>query len=240
MRNTSKTGLILAAALAVLLVGAVGANAQVLEVKSGKVCINCAGGTASELLEVRATDGTGAFRVLDTGAVSAKSMFELVNPNGNQTIFRLNDGVAGVWDFKISAGGFQLNEVGDPVEMTVAASGAVSALSFTPTSTKTAKYGFEAIDAQTVLAKVIGMPISEWSYNEQTERHIGPFAEDFAATFGLDGGNTKGINLTDLGGVSLVAIQGLHEVIEERDAEITQLRERLQALEAAVGTLIAQ
>jgi hypothetical protein len=42
---------------------------------------------------------------------AARTLLELKNTNGNQSIFRLNDGDAGVWDFKVTLGGFIINKV---------------------------------------------------------------------------------------------------------------------------------
>ena len=68
---------------------------------------------------------------------------------------------------------------------------------------------------------------------------MGPMAQDFHAAFGL-GVSDKLIDTIDPDGVALAAIQGLHALVEEKDAEIAEnraeieeLRERLERLETA-------
>jgi hypothetical protein len=59
-------------------------------------------------------------------------------------------------------------------------------------------------------------------------------AQDFAAAFGLGESDTHIASL-DTSGVALAAIQGLSEVVEEKDAEIAALEARVAALEQATG-----
>jgi hypothetical protein len=58
-------------------------------------------------------------------------------------------------------------------------------------------------------------------------------AQDFHAVFGF-GQDDKHIALVDADGVALAAIQALHQIIEEKNAEIAILQARLNALEAVV------
>ncbi|HSE62670.1 MAG TPA: tail fiber domain-containing protein, partial [Thermoanaerobaculia bacterium] len=85
------------------------------------------------------------------------------------------------------------------------------------------------------LARLVDVPIQTWSYREQSApvRHMGPMAQDFAAAYGL-GTDDKSINPLDASGVALAAIQGLYEMVKERDAEIDALKGRLSKLEAKV------
>ena len=70
-------------------------------------------------------------------------------------------------------------------------------------------------------------------------------AQDFYGTFGV-GEDDRHISMIDADGVALAAIQGLHEIVKEKDTEIGTLREsnerleaRLSALEALVAELAA-
>jgi hypothetical protein len=115
------------------------------------------------------------------------------------------------------------------------------------TSDRNLKENFTTVDNQAVLAKVAALPMSEWNYksDSQTVQHLGPMAQDFHAAFGLDGADDKHISMVDEGGVALAAIQGLNQKVEEKDAwiqeqesrirnqaaEITALKQRLNALE---------
>src|SRR5207247_6102660 len=55
-----------------------------------------------------------------------------------------------------------------------------------PISDRNAKTGFEAVDPQAVLDKVVSLPITTWRYLTESDavRHIGPMAQDFRSTFG--------------------------------------------------------
>ena len=87
------------------------------------------------------------------------------------------------------------------------------------------------------------MPLSTWNYKAQDDsiRHMGPMAQDFHAAFGL-GVSDKLIDTVDTDGVALAAIQGLHDLAQEReveldrrlaekDAEIAELRSRQAVME---------
>ncbi len=103
------------------------------------------------------------------------------------------------------------------------------------------KHGFEELDGAEVLSRVLSLPITEWSYknDDASIRHIGPMAQDFHAAFGLGQSETT-ISVTDMGGISLAAIQALHAEVEEKDAKIDDLEQRMAQLEAALLALQAQ
>lgn len=113
---------------------------------------------------------------------------------------------------------------------------------WTDSSDRDAKTGFRAVDARAVLDGVIRLPLSTWSYKaEPGTRHLGPVAQDFHAIFGV-GADDKHIAPLDSAGVALAAIQGLYDLVQEKDARIdaqeeriTELEERLAKLEAALG-----
>jgi hypothetical protein len=104
-------------------------------------------------------------------------------------------------------------------------------------SDRNSKEGFTAIDPGAVLEKVSALPITEWKYKVDADgfRHIGPVAQDFHAAFGLNGGDDTHISTVDEGGVALAAIQGLNEKLNEKDAEIKQLKQRLDKLEQLIA-----
>jgi hypothetical protein len=115
--------------------------------------------------------------------------------------------------------------------------GTVYASGVALSSDRNAKENFTAVDAREVLAKVTSLPVTEWNYRTDSKKvqHIGPMAQDFQAAFGLDGMDDKHISVVDEGGVALAAIQGLNQKLEssvkEKDAEIQELRARLEKLE---------
>lgn len=106
--------------------------------------------------------------------------------------------------------------------------------SFVNSSDRNVKQNIEPIDPGNVLIKVLDLPISEWSYKaDPAARHIGPMAQDFHAAFQL-GTDDKHIAPMDEGGVALAAIQGLHQKLEEKDAIIRELQNRMKRLEQMV------
>ena len=96
-------------------------------------------------------------------------------------------------------------------------------------------------DPRDILARVAALPVTQWSYrNEPGVRRIGPVAQDFHAAFGL-GSNDKTIATGDESGVALAAIQGLRQMMQDKEAtiqsqqqELATLREELDALKRAV------
>ena len=121
--------------------------------------------------------------------------------------------------------------------------GMVGASAFNTTSDRAAKEDFTAVDTQTVLAKLVALPITQWRFKDfPGVIHLGPTAQDFQAAFGL-GVDDKSIATVDADGVALAAIQGLNQKLEEtraelrlRDAESVELKRRLQQLEQLVDT----
>ena len=98
-------------------------------------------------------------------------------------------------------------------------------------SDRNIKENFAAVEVQEVLTSVAKMPIQIWNYKDQNPaiRHIGPMAQDFAATFGV-GESDQYINGVDANGVALAAIQALYKMLQEKDAQITLLRADLDGL----------
>ncbi len=91
------------------------------------------------------------------------------------------------------------------------------------------------------------MPISQWSMKADSagHKHIGPMAQDFHAAFGL-GDTDKYIAQGDAEGVALASIQGLYQIVQEKDElirklvqekseEIQALQRQLQALQDRLG-----
>jgi hypothetical protein len=106
--------------------------------------------------------------------------------------------------------------------------GSVAATSFITTSTRDAKTDGKKIDALEVLEKVAALPIEQWRFKSEAEgvSHVGPYAEDFKAAFGL-GHTDKAIELQDASGVALVAIQALYQEVQELKKQNAELRQQL-------------
>lgn len=108
---------------------------------------------------------------------------------------------------------------------------------WTNASSREWKQDFAQVDSREILDRLMALPITEWSYKtEAGVRHLGPVAEDFAEAFQL-GDDEQTIGTIDADGVALAAIQGLNQIVQERDAEIVELRDRLAKLEAMVEAL---
>ncbi len=114
------------------------------------------------------------------------------------------------------------------------------------TSDRNAKENFQPVNARQILEKVAGLPLTEWNYKGYGDRHVGSMAQDFHAAFPFNA-NDKMLNSADEAGVSLAAIQGLNEKLDEKDAEIQNLKkqndslaERLNELETTVKQLASK
>jgi hypothetical protein len=108
-----------------------------------------------------------------------------------------------------------------------------------PVSDRNAKQDFVPVKPEQVLARVVAMPVSTWTYKSELGiRHMGPMAQDFRAAFGL-GTDDKSIVTVDADGVALAAIQGLNQKVTKLEAENESLRRRLDRLEAARSPAMA-
>ena len=110
-------------------------------------------------------------------------------------------------------------------------------------SDRNLKENFQPVDVAGVLQRVAGLPLYLWNAKgtDPNVKHLGPTAQDFMAAFAL-GNSDKMIGMQDADGIALAAIQGLHELLREKDREITRLKERsdmmerkLQAVESKLG-----
>ncbi len=111
--------------------------------------------------------------------------------------------------------------------------------SWSSVSDRAAKEDFASVDTGAVLEKLVSVPITTWKYKPESDsvRHIGPMAQDLYAAFGL-GDSDKHITTIDADGISFAAIQGLYQLVQEKDAEIAELKERFAKMEAAISQLI--
>lgn len=103
---------------------------------------------------------------------------------------------------------------------------------WTNNSDSQSKENVEFLDRLQILNRLATLPITSWSYRAEGSsiRHVGPMAQDFRAAFGL-GQDEHTISTIDSDGVALAAIQGLYEVVRQKDARISALEARLAAVE---------
>ncbi len=105
-------------------------------------------------------------------------------------------------------------------------------------SSRSVKRDFADVDPQSVLDKVAALPVQRWRYVDEDHavRHLGTFAEDFYAAFGL-GADARSITMADADGVALAAIQALYA----RERETAQaLRDQNAELRAGLAALLAR
>ena len=93
-------------------------------------------------------------------------------------------------------------------------------------SDRNRKEDIKEVNYREILALVNELPVSTWQYKGQTDRHLGPMAQDFYASFGLGQGDT-GIATIDADGVALAAIKGILSEMETMKNEIEALRRQL-------------
>ncbi len=219
-----------------------------LDAETGYIGMNKATPTAA--LHVGSPDGESAKVLVEntTAVVAPRTLFEL--QNAGNTKFTVNNIDAGVqWSFANPGTAFRLSRQGSGfVEFEIFNNGdATLKGALTENSDVNAKQDIEAIDSAAILAKVVAMPISKWSYKDAPDtRHLGPMAQDFRAAFSL--GNTDtGIATLDSSGVALAAIQALGEqnqsLVEQNQLMVKQnqsLVEQNQSLEQRVIELEQQ
>jgi len=161
--------------------------------------------------------------------------------NNGKTRFAITAATV-TWTFDNDGGGFSISKLGTGVnEFRINNAGNLTILgALTEGSSRKLKTNIEDVDSAEILKKVVNLPIKRWSYLKAADTaHLGPMSEDFHGAFGL-GDNPQGISTLDTGGVSLAAIKGLYQLVEERDevierqqsdlTEMQQLREKDQAL----------
>lgn len=225
-----------AAALMLTLVPAAQAQA-VMFVKNNRVGVGVDNPT--QLVHVRSSSGVARILVEEAAAgFGERVLFNLRN-NGPTRFTISNSGSGGgSWSFKTSGAGmrfFDLSKdatgVAEARIDSITGNMRISGTSYLTGSSRALKENFEPVDGVEILERLVAMPMSSWSakLDPDGQRHIGPIAEEWWATFGLGPGD-KSVSLTDVGGVALAAIQGLNQELELRDEKIARLETELDEL----------
>lgn len=111
---------------------------------------------------------------------------------------------------------------------------------FSNPSSRTLKTDIHAVDSRDMLRRVTALPVYSWRYKADLSgpEQIGPMAEDFQNAIGVgDGYYIAGASTA---GVSLAAIRGLNEIVEDNGKELAQLRERNSDLAQRLAALEAR
>ncbi|KYC42619.1 hypothetical protein WA1_14825 [Scytonema hofmannii PCC 7110] len=172
--------------------------------------------------------------------------FESINPNSQNLIEDLTDeelaACVGGCDLSVTAGSQEVINV--PLVEGIPVLGECSVrinslgVEYDPNgsqrsvrSDRNIKEAIAEVNPQEILKGIANLPITSWQYkNENTSiRHIGPMAQDFAATFQV-GESDRTINIVDGMGVSLAAIQALYQLMQQKDSQINELRSELHQL----------
>ena len=118
--------------------------------------------------------------------------------------------------------------------------GGITCTALVQTSDRNAKENFEPVSPAQVLAKVTALPISSWNFKEMRDgRHLGPMAQDFYAAFQLGGSDTTitAVDTEEWRSQPFKALnQKLLEESKSKDAEIQELKSRLEKLEKWIAS----
>jgi hypothetical protein len=206
-------------------------------------------GTATPAAQLHVSSSSSGGKALfeNTNPTAApREMFEVRNKGGAAVIFDDTDDPAR-WANTAFGPNFLFNNQANPgVEYTfgptgnLTISGNLTAANF-PSSSRALKERFVALSPAAILAKVVKMPVSEWSFKDDPEhrRHIGPTVEDFQAAFGL-GTSGQSLVVTDVNGVALAAIQGLYGELQEQKRVVEVQRVIIEELRRQIEQLASE
>jgi hypothetical protein len=112
-------------------------------------------------------------------------------------------------------------------------------------SDRASKDNYSPVNGRDILERLASVPIQTWNWKSQTTsiRHIGPVAQDFYAAFNV-GEDKQHISTVDADGVALAAIQGLYQMVQDKDTQIAaqqkqidELKQQNTAIEARLAKL---
>lgn len=196
-------------------------------------------GTTSATRRLQVVDADGYSGSVQIGAAAANASPKLINFGDGDYVHVGETGSDDQLELKGTVVSVVAAYVGigntSPTNKLMVGNARCDGLSWINASDRDAKEHFAPVESREVLAKVAALPISRWSYKESDgSTHLGPVAQDFHQAFGL-GVDDKSIATVDADGVALAAIQGLNQVVKEKEAEIRELRARLERLEQLAG-----
>jgi hypothetical protein len=112
---------------------------------------------------------------------------------------------------------------------------------WTCTSDRNVKENLALVDGAEILARLDDVPVFTWNGMgaDPAVQHMGPMAQDFYAAFAL-GDDERTMATIDLDGVALAAIQGLHQLAEERAARVEALEAQSAAQQEQIDQLASR
>jgi hypothetical protein len=173
-----------------------------------------------------------------SGTSVGRELLEL-NNNGGAILILKDTSQTPRWSFGTVGTSFVIdNQANAGLEMLLSSTGNLTITGvYSPPSSREVKNSFVALEPTEVLRKVVGMPITSWNYNSDPEtRHIGPMAEDFYSAFAV-GIDDKHLSPTDSAGVALAAIQGLNQLVQEKDHQLAELKNQNDQLASRLANL---
>jgi hypothetical protein len=143
-----------------------------------------------------------------------------------------------------ASGGIRLRS---NVSLTNGCSIAASGTNWVCSSSRALKENYAPVDGEELLRRIRGVELNRWTLIDDPARtpHLGPFAEDFHAAFGL-GDDPKAIGHQDIDGVNFGGVQALdartlqmQSRMDQQARQIEQLQADKAALEARIQRLEA-
>ena len=185
-------------------------------------------------------NGPNRFAMFDTNNGVVWSIITTgINGDGSDSQFQIRRNGPNTANIAIRASGAFAFGFAGQNQFTISPNGnAFLRGALTQNSDRNEKKNIRLVDPQQVLSKVASLPISSWTYNDDQDdvRHLGPMAQDFRLAFGL-GENATSISTLDTSGVALSAVQGLHQRLQAKDKQISELNERLDETTADLASM---
>ncbi|HYG79928.1 MAG TPA: tail fiber domain-containing protein, partial [Pyrinomonadaceae bacterium] len=119
--------------------------------------------------------------------------------------------------------------------------GSVTATNISNPSDRALKSNFAGVNPRAVLDRLASVPIQTWNYKSEgvAVRHMGPMAQDFRAAFNL-GTDDKTISAVDSAGVTMAAVQGLYQMMLEKEQENAEKDKKIEELARKLEELQSQ
>ena len=103
-------------------------------------------------------------------------------------------------------------------------------------SDRNVKHMIMAISPKDILSRLMTVPVSTWAFIGHTRKQLGPMSQDFYRAFGL-GDSDRHINSVDAQGVAFAAIQGIAQLVNEKDATIARQENDLATLKREMAAI---